>query len=568
MKCQKFAILASLFCLASFSMANASNSCDASDSLLNFVSRIDGNYQSDYVVVGVGTAGAVVTKFLSDDLYTSVVALHIGENLTKDPLIKYSKNAFLTVPSAVLGPPFFENGLTVPQTHANNRNILWAMALPEGGASSVNAGAFVRGTNQLYAKWEAIAGPLWSVKRILDTYKDLEHYHGETTNPRAHGYSGPISVLQVLHPSTASRKFTKAAINATGLPFVLDYNDPKTPIGISSQFQYTQKGEDGAIRVSSAVAFLNKNVMHPNGVGVDGRNLRVLFNSTALRTIWDGNTAIGVEFLQDGKVRKAFAKKGVVVCAGLQSSPFLLHSGVGPKKLLKSLGIPVIFDNPKVGKGLADQPHIVMTFDINPADVLDELPNGLFANISMLPAPGDDSKVRKVRISTIAPIAPTTLAILDLLQPKSRGSVSIGSADPLDPPIINLGVLKKKEDLLLFKAALQIYVKRINKAIHKIDPLYELTFPNPAILDDDAAVIAFIKQNVGCNQHFQSHCRMAPLKHGGVVDSKGQVYGTKHLFVADNSIVPLCMDGAPMASALLIGANIARIIKEEIKDDD
>ena len=95
---------------------------------------------ADYVIVGVGTAGAVLAKGLSDDKKTSVIALHIGENLTEDPFIKFSKNAGFTVVDVILGPPYYQNGLTVPQPKADNRELLWAYALPEGGASSVNAG--------------------------------------------------------------------------------------------------------------------------------------------------------------------------------------------------------------------------------------------------------------------------------------------------------------------------------------------------------------------------------------------------------------------------------------------
>ena len=117
----------------------------------------------------------------------------------------------------------------------------------------------------------------------MEIYKGLETYSGMTTDPEAHGYHGPISVRQPQHPTTVSETFTQAIIQATGLPFVLDYNDPNTPTGASTQLQYTQSAPNGTLRVSSATAFLNESVMTPEGVGVDGRKLRVLFNSTALR---------------------------------------------------------------------------------------------------------------------------------------------------------------------------------------------------------------------------------------------------------------------------------------------
>ena len=519
-------------------------------------------YHSDYVVVGVGTAGAVVAKKLSDDKKTSVIALHDGSNFTDVPVIKYSSNSVITVPSTLLGPPFAEIGLTIPQVDADDRELVWALPLPVGGASSINASAFCRGTNQLYSQWEAIAGPKWSVKRILKLYKKLEHYHGKTKNPHARGYHGHISVRQVHHASKVARVFTKAIIQATGFPFVLDYNNPKTPIGVSSQLQYTQSGHDGKFRVSSITAFLDEDIMTSSGYGVHGRKLRVLFNSTGLKTIWKGNKAIGVEFSQNGKTKKVFAEKGVIVCAGLGSSPFLMHSGVGPKALLDSLHIPVIYDNPNVGQGLVDQPSLRMLFRSNPNDIsLD--PNGLFTQISWLPTPGGNSKIRELRIATTTLIPGTTAFILDLCQPKSRGSVTIDSSDPFAPPIIDLGVLTDSTDLSTFQQGMQVYVKAINQTIQKLDPSYELIFPDPAILDDLSLVTAFIQENVASNQHFQSHCRMASLNNEGVVDSTGHVHGVKHFIVADNSVVPLCMDGSPMASAYLIGENIAEMLLEK-----
>jgi choline dehydrogenase-like flavoprotein len=353
---------------------------------------------------------------------------------------------------------------------------------------------------------------------------------------------------------------------ATGFPPVLDYNDYNTPIGPSSQFQETQKGNNGRLRVSSMNAFLGKNIMTPDGEGVKGRKLRILFNTTALRTIWEGNKAVGVEYLQDDEIKRVFAKKGVIVCAGLQSSFFLLHSGVGPRNVLEPLGIPVIFDNPNVGQGLADQPSLVMAFTANPDDFpVNSLT--LFKQISWFPDPIGDQNIRQLRLAFANPIPGLMVAVFDLVQPKSRGSLTINSSNPLDPPVIDFGDFTNLSDLNLFKRGLQTYVKNINITLHARDSDYELVDPNPLILDNDAAVIEFIKSRVSSNQSFQSHCRMVAgrtvdeaIQNGGVVDSTGYVYGVRNLIVADNSVAPLCMDGSSMASAYLIPWNIARML--------
>lgn len=546
--------------------------------------------RADYVIVGVGTAGALLAKKLTDDNKTSVIALHSGQNFTNSFILKYAKNTVFSVLASTLGspPPFdvasldlppniqqqleeiiqlttttahplYETGVTVPQVDADNRELLWVISSPEGGGSSVNAGAWCRGTNQLFAQWEAIAGPQWSVSRILKTYKQLEDYKGKTTNSHARGHDGPLKVFQVSPASKLSKVFSQAIVSATGFPLVLDYNDPNTPIGVSPQFQLTRRGDEGFYRVSSATAFLNKHVMKSNGQGVQGRKLKVHFNSTALRTIWNGTTAVGVEYVQDGVTKQVFANKGVIVCAGLRSSPFLLNSGVGPAALLTSLGIPLVYDNPNVGQGLADQPHVLMLFTSNPQDS-GAGGNSVFAQIAWLPAPGGDPTQRMLRFSTVDVVPGITGALFDLCQPLSRGSVSINSSNPLAPPVIDSGTLTNANDLFLLMTGFQTYIKNINIQLQTIDPQYQLIFPDPAILDDPVLLQAFIQDSIQSTMHFQSHCRMAPLSQGGVVDSTGRVYGVQNLLIADNSIVPQCMDGSPMASAYLIAFNIARLL--------
>jgi choline dehydrogenase-like flavoprotein len=522
---------------------------------------------ADYVVIGVGTAGATIAKLLSDDKKSSVIALHNGQNLTQDPLLEFSAFAPLVVVSALFNAPYYETGNTVPQSNADNRKLFWVLALPEGGASQINAGAYCRETNVTNAQWQAIAGKEWSINRIASIYKQLEHYFGKTTNPQARGYNGPLSVRQPQNPTNVSKKFTQAIIEATGLPFVLDYNNPDTPIGASTQLQYTQT-PDGTFRVSSAVAFLNDQVMTPEGVGVNGRKLRLFFDATATRILWKGNTAVGVEYMQNGKIKRVFAKKKIIISAGLFSSALLMHSGVGPKNLLQSLRIPVIFDNPNVGQGLADHNIVQLVFSSNPDDtpVPAVDPSNYLNNIAWLPDPLGDQSVRAASFFTINPTPGIALGVLTLSPTQSRGSITINSADPLQPPVIDLGVLSNEQDLITYQNLLMITIKNMATALQEIDPSYQLLYPDPSILSDPVAVREFIRANIISSESFQSHCRMAPLNQGGVVDSSGNVYGVEGLVVADDSVLPLCIDGTPMATAYLIAANIARLIqKNEVK---
>ena len=138
------------------------------------------------------------------------------------------------------------------------------------------------------------------------------------------------------------------------------------------------------------------------------------------------------------------------------------------------------------------------------------------------------------------------------MQEKSRGSVSINSADPLAPPVVDDGLLSDSSDLDLYIAGFQTYIKNISIALSAIDPQYQLVIPDPAILDNTDLLTDFIRKEVDANQHYQCHCKMAPLDQGGVVDSTGHVHGVEHLIIADNSINPTVQDGSPQQTGFLV----------------
>ena len=386
----------------------------------------------------------------------------------------------------------------------------------------------------------------------------MEKYQGKTANKRARGYHGPIRVTQDPPASSLSKKFARATEVATGVPFIVDYNNPATPLSVSTQMQSAHRGHNGFFRVSSVTAFL-KRIMRSNGQGKRGRKLQVKFDSTALRVVWEGNTAIGVEYLQNGEQKVAYANKAVIVCAGLRSSPFLLHSGVGPAGLLNDLGIPVVYDNPNVGQGLIDQTPVPILYTTDPKDSQAGATT-FFAQMSNLPSPTGSPSGRQIRLAVIDAIPGLTPVIVDLLQPKSRGSITINSSDPLQQPIINFGLLSNSDDLNLLVAAFQTYVKNISQQLQLIDKSYQLVLPVPEILEDTTLTQQYIREIAGTDFHYQGHCRMAPLDQGGVVNSRGQVHGVHHLIVADNSIIPSPIDGSPMTSAYLIAWNIARLL--------
>ena len=252
----------------------------------------------------------------------------------------------------------------------------------------------------------------------------------------------------------------------------------------------------------------------------------------------------------------------------------------------------MIFSNPSVGQNLKDQLRLVFIYQTNPADSptlpLITIPtsivtalaqttvgqqllfyignyvaaqNSMFFQSAWLPVVGGiASDPRLFRLLAINPIPGYAVVLLDLIQPESSGFIAINSSNPSVEPTMDMGVYTAPVDLANTINAVKVYIKDMTEQLALMDPQYQLVYPDPSILTDDVAITNFILSTVGTDMHFQGHCKMAPLNLGGVVDSTGHVYGVQNLIVADDSIAPVGMDGAPMASAYMIADNIANIM--------
>lgn len=515
-------------------------------------------FKFDYIVIGTGPAGAVLAKTLTDDKKTSVLVLEAGENNDKDEPI--ADSAFAPELEESFFAQYFWQGEGVPQEGVDERTFEWTTGRLSGGGSSINGEQYVRPTPTVLKEWEKLLGAIWSPERATGRFRKLENYHGETNNPGVHGYSGRIDIRQApVHPTDMAVKLVSAIERATGFKEIVDYNDPETPLGPFTRWQLFQK-PDGR-RESSSTAFLSSDVMTPGGRGLSGRKLTVLYKSTALRVLFADKRAVGVEFLQSGRCVRAYARKKVILSAGINSAQLLMLSGIGPAKALEAARIPVVFDNDNVGRGLTNHTLNSAVFSTNPNDMPlpPDDPSALYTGGAFLPdpIPGAGSERRGVQLVGIGSDQSLTVAIL-YLRPRSRGSITLQNNDPLKIVLADEGFLDNAADLEAVKNIYRIYIKNIASELARIDPAYQLMSPSLSVIDDDAELEQFIKQNFEHNHHQQSSLRMAPLDKGGVVDRRGRVYGVRGLVVADDSIIPFTVDGNTTAPAYLIGYTIAR----------
>lgn len=168
----------------------------------------------------------------------------------------------------------------MPQDELDERTFEWTTGRLLGGGSSINTEQYVRPTSAIFREWARLSGPLWSPVRAMNRFRQLEKYNGLTNNSDAHGFNGRIDIRQApIHPSVIAKKLVLAIEQATGFEEILDYNDPKTPLGPFTRWQLFQK--PNGRRESSSTAFLSADIMRTNGRGVNGRKLQVLFKSPA-----------------------------------------------------------------------------------------------------------------------------------------------------------------------------------------------------------------------------------------------------------------------------------------------
>ncbi|WP_054957707.1 GMC family oxidoreductase [Paenibacillus dakarensis] len=511
----------------------------------------------DYIVIGTGPAGAVIAKSLTDDKRTSVLVLESGGNHDKDKPIKDS--TFALELEEVFFSNYFWQGEGTPQEELDGRAFEWTTGRLSGGGSSINGEQYVRPTAAVLQRWERLLGPLWSPDKAVRRFQALENYNGETTNINARGYQGRISIRQAPEtPTLMAHKLTTAIERATGYPIILDYNDPDTPLGPFTRWQLFQ--QPNGRRESSSTAFLSPDIMTSTGRDVHNRKLTVMFRTTALRILFSGKRAIGVEFLKDGKCIRAYSRKKVIISAGINSPQLLMLSGIGSAKMLKKAGIPVIFDNPNVGQRLKNHTLNFAAFTTNSKDraLPAQDPNALYTGGAFLPDPsGIDPDERAVQLIGIGSEEQLTIAIL-YLRPKSKGTIRIQSKDPLNIVLADEGFLSDPDDMEAVKRIYQTYIRNIALELEKIDPSYKLLSPTFETMDDDERLEEFIKENFDHNHHQQGFLRMAPLSEGGVVNRKGNVHGVQDLIVADASIVPYTVDGNTSSAAYLIGYTIAK----------
>lgn len=498
----------------------------------------------DYVIVGAGSAGCVLAARLSQDPACQVALLEAGGE-DHAPVIR-QPNQWPLLWDRAEGWGY----ATTLQAGYNLRSIPCPRGKVLGGTSAINAMMYIRGNAQDYDHWRDLGNDGWGWQDVLPYFlKSEDQQRGASA---IHGVGGPLPVADQVSPSRFSQAFIEAAV-AAGHQRNLDFN------GTSQEgagfYQVTQR--DGE-RCSSATAFL-KPVR-------DRKNLHVITHARTLRIAIDGDRATGVDYFNGTQVVRVQATREVILSAGAIDSPKLLMlSGIGEASQLKAHGIEVLHALPGVGANLCDHPGSGVVFglkapmELPPSSIVAEA--GLFMK-SAVHNDGFDSDIQffampaPIQVAARGPSQAVAI-VAQTCRPKSRGRVSLRSADPMDMPVVNPAYLTHPYDL-----ALQIEGLRAARRIAAAEPLKELISPEMspgAASDSDAALEIAVRSTSGCIWHPVGTCRMGQGP-DAVVDARLQVHGIRGLRVVDASVMPQIISGNTNAPTIMIAEKAADLI--------
>ena len=527
----------------------------------------------DYVIVGAGSAGSVLADRLSADGQHRVLALEYGGN---------DNSVFIKMPSAFsipMGMSKFDWGFhTQSEAGLQGRKLHQARGKVIGGSSSVNGMAYVRGNAGDFAEWESLGAQGWGYRDVLPYYRRAEDCVYGSDN-----YRGVDGGLTTCNGNGMKNPLYRAFIDAgkqAGYGETDDYNGYRQE-GFCRMDMTVRNG----VRCSTAMAYLKP--------ALKRNNLTLETHALTTRILMDGKKAIGVEYRQRGKTIRVRAEKEVILSASAFNSPKLLMlSGVGPAAELKRHRIDVVHDLPGVGKNLQDHLEVwvqqACKQKITLNGWLGPLGKALIGARWLLSRTGlgatnhfESNGYIRSRAGLQSPdiqyhFLPGAIAYdgssaaeghgyqvhLGHNKPRSRGEVTLKSADPEAAPEIIFNYLSEEEDRFAWRRALRL--TREIFAQSAFDPFRgEELSPGKDVQTDDE-IDQWVASTAETAYHPAGSCRMGEDAMA-VVDSECRVHGIAGLRVVDSSIMPTVTNGNLNAPTIMIGEKAAdHILGREI----
>ena len=528
--------------------------------------------ETDFVIVGAGSAGCVLANRLSAKRGVRVTLLEAGES---------DNSIWMRIPLGVgkllADERFMWKADTEPEPELHGNRLYWPSGKVLGGSSSVNGMLFVRGHPHRYDAWRDAGCPGWGYSDLLPYFRKLEDC--PFGDPAHRGKGGPIAVTQ-LGRDPLTDGFVEACV-AAGAPRARDYNVGE-PDGVAPLQLSTRNG----LRCSAATGYLRPARSRPN--------LTVMSGALVTRIVFEGKRARGVEFVRGGVTTVARATREVLVCAGAIRSPQILElSGLGDAAILQQYGIEAIGHLPGVGENLQDHLMPRIAFECNIRSTINDMlgspwrmgkalaryalcRDGLFATPSLTAlaylrsqpdAPHTDIRIQLGHVSSTNRFSVSRATGIDphsgfhlggyFIFPRSRGRLHIRSRNPDEPPRIEPRYLTDPYDREAMVRTLRI-LRRVAAQPALARFIVREVRPGRDV-EADEALLDFARDTGQTCWHPSGTCAMGagPM---AVVDPRLKVHGIAGLRVVDASVMPLLVSSNTNVPTIAIAEKAADLI--------